>query len=354
MSALLSQLESLRTESLAEAASLADGDALEAYRLKYLGRKEGALTRILTALPGLPSDEKRDVGRRANELKVAIEASVDRRKKELDNARLTSELSKSKIDLSLPGFPLRRGGQHPLTRVMEEITDVFLRLGFSIAEGPEAETDDNNFTALNHPPDHPARDSHDTFYLKDFTDRAGQPLLLRTHTSPVQIRHLRSRKPPVYIVAPGRVFRHENVDATHSYVFHQVEGLAVDIGISVADLKGVLTLFAERLFGDRGVSVKTRFRPSFFPFVEPGLEMDISCTLCGQKGCRVCKFTGWVEMLGSGLVHPNVLRSVGCDPEKYSGWAFGIGVERVAMFKYGVDDMRLFYENDIRFLENFA
>jgi phenylalanyl-tRNA synthetase alpha chain len=354
MSALLDQLELLRTESLAVADTLADVEALESYRLKYLGRKEGVLTQILSTLPTLTGEEKREVGRRANQLKLAIEANVNRRRKELDAARLTAELTQAKIDLSLPGTPLLRGGLHPLTRVMEEITDVFLRLGFTVAEGPEAETDDNNFTALNHPPDHPARDSHDTFYLKAFTDGAGQPLLLRTHTSPVQIRHMRSHTPPVYIVAPGRVFRHENVDATHSYVFHQVEGLAVDTDISVADLKGVLTLFAERLFGGRGAFVKTRFRPSFFPFVEPGLEMDISCTLCGQKGCRVCKFTGWVEMLGSGLVHPNVLRSVGCDPERYSGWAFGIGVERVAMFKYGVDDMRLFYENDIRFLETFA
>ncbi len=354
MSTLLAQLDALTAESLTEAETLADGEALESFRLKYLGRKDGLLTQILAALPGLAGDEKREVGKRANILKGAIEASVARRRQVLDDARITSELSKSKIDLSLPGTPVIRGGLHPLTRVMEEITDVFLRLGFTVAEGPEVETDDTNFTALNHPPDHPARDSHDTFYLKDFTDGAGRPLLLRTHTSPVQIRYMRTHTPPVYIVAPGRVFRHENVDATHSYVFHQVEGLAVDTDISVADLKGVLTLFAERLFGGQGTVVKTRFRPSFFPFVEPGLEMDISCTLCGQKGCRVCKGTGWVEMLGSGLVHPNVLRAAGCDPDKYSGWAFGIGVERVAMFKYGVDDMRLFYENDIRFLENFA
>lgn len=354
MSTLLAQLDALTADSLTEAETLADGEALESFRLKYLGRKDGLLTQILAALPGLAGDEKREVGKRANILKGAIEASVARRRQVLDDARITSELSKSKIDLSLPGTPVIRGGLHPLTRVMEEITDVFLRLGFTVAEGPEVETDDTNFTALNHPPDHPARDSHDTFYLKDFTDGAGRPLLLRTHTSPVQIRYMRTHTPPVYIVAPGRVFRHENVDATHSYVFHQVEGLAVDTDISVADLKGVLTLFAERLFGGQGTVVKTRFRPSFFPFVEPGLEMDISCTLCGQKGCRVCKGTGWVEMLGSGLVHPNVLRAAGCDPDKYSGWAFGIGVERVAMFKYGVDDMRLFYENDIRFLENFA
>jgi phenylalanyl-tRNA synthetase alpha chain len=354
MSALVEQLDALRAESLSEAEALADIEALENFRLKYLGRKDGRLTRILSSLPSLVGEEKREVGKKANGLKVALEDLLLRRRKILDDARINAKLSQSKIDLSLPGAPVLRGGLHPLTRVLEEITDVFLRLGFSVAEGPEVETDDNNFSFLNHPPDHPARDSHDTFYMKDVTDKAGRPQLLRTHTSPVQIRHMLRHPPPVYIVAPGRVFRHENVDATHSYVFHQVEGLAVDTDISVADLKGVLTLFAKRLFGNRGVQVKTRFRPSFFPFVEPGLEMDISCTLCGQKGCRVCKMTGWVEMLGSGLVHPNVLRSVGCDPEKYSGWAFGIGVERVAMFKYGVDDMRLFYENDLRFLEMFA
>lgn len=354
MSALVDQLDVLAAESLAEAGTLDDSEAVESYRLKYLGRKDGLLTRILAALPSLAGEEKREVGKRANALKAAIEAVLLRRRQSLDDARINVRLAQSKIDLSLPGAPVLRGGLHPLTRVMEEITDVFLRLGFSVAEGPEVETDDNNFSALNHPPDHPARDSHDTFYMKDVTDESGLPLLLRTHTSPVQIRHMRHHPPPVYIIAPGRVFRHENVDATHSYAFHQVEGLAVDTDISVADLKGVLTLFAERLFGNRGVQVKTRFRPSFFPFVEPGLEMDISCTLCAQKGCRVCKMTGWVEMLGSGLVHPNVLRAVGCDPDRYSGWAFGIGVERVAMFKYGVDDMRLFYENDIRFLEMFA
>lgn len=354
MSALVEQLDALRAESLAEAEALADLEALESFRLKYLGRKDGRLTRILASLPGLVGEEKRDVGKSANALKIELEGVLSRRRKMFEDVRINTKLSQSKIDLSLPGTPVLRGGLHPLTRVMEEITDVFLRLGFSVAEGPEVETDDNNFSSLNHPPDHPARDSHDTFYMKDVTDEAGRPQLLRTHTSPVQIRHMLCHPPPVYIVAPGRVFRHENVDATHSYVFHQVEGLAVDTDISVADLKGVLTLFAKRLFGNGGVQVKTRFRPSFFPFVEPGLEMDISCTLCGQKGCRVCKMTGWVEMLGSGLVHPNVLRGVGCDPEKYSGWAFGIGVERVAMFKYGVDDMRFFYENDLRFLEMFA
>ena len=236
MSALLDQIDALTAESRTEAETLADAAALDAYRLKYLGRKDGLLTHILTSLPGLTGDEKREVGKRANALKMAIESAIAHRRQALDDARINAQLSQSKIDLTLPGTPVLRGGLHPLTRVMEEITDVFLRLGFSVAEGPEVETDDNNFTSLNHPPDHPARDSHDTFYLKGFTDEAGRPLLLRTHTSPVQIRYMRSHKPPVYIVAPGRVFRHENVDATHSYVFHQVEGLAVDTDISAAEL----------------------------------------------------------------------------------------------------------------------
>lgn len=354
MTSLLEQLDALQAESLSEAEGISTPDALESFRLKYLGRKDGRLTVLLAALPGLSPEEKRDVGRRANALKNALEEAIRNRRQSLDDTRLTAALTRAPLDLTLPGDPLVRGGLHPLTRVQEEIVDIFVRLGFSVAEGPEVETDDNNFTALNHPPDHPARDAHDTFYLKDYKDADGRPLLLRTHTSPVQIRWMRSHRPPVYIVAPGRVFRHENVDATHSYVFHQVEGLAVDTDMSLGDLKGVLTLFAQRLFGGAGTDVRTRFRPSFFPFVEPGLEMDISCTLCGQKGCRVCKGTGWVEMLGSGLVHPNVLRAAGYDAEKLSGWAFGIGVERVAMFKYGVDDMRLFYENDVRFLGAFA
>jgi len=354
VTSLLEQLDALQAESLSEAEGISTPDALESFRLKYLGRKDGRLTVLLAALPGLSPEEKRDVGRRANALKNALEEAIRNRRQSLDDTRLTAALTRAPLDLTLPGDPLVRGGLHPLTRVQEEIVDIFVRLGFSVAEGPEVETDDNNFTALNHPPDHPARDAHDTFYLKDYKDADGRPLLLRTHTSPVQIRWMRSHRPPVYIVAPGRVFRHENVDATHSYVFHQVEGLAVDTDMSLGDLKGVLTLFAQRLFGGAGADVRTRFRPSFFPFVEPGLEMDISCTLCGQKGCRVCKGTGWVEMLGSGLVHPNVLRAAGYDAEKLSGWAFGIGVERVAMFKYGVDDMRLFYENDVRFLGAFA
>lgn len=351
MTALVEDLEKLKSEALGELSALGTPEALEAFRLKYLGRAAGRLTVLLQALPGLSPDERRDAGRRANELKNQLEKSLTEKKKALDDVALSAALTRDKPDLSLPGTAFLSGSLHPITRVMNEITDAFRRSGFSVAEGPEIEDDDTNFTALNHPPDHPARDSHDTFYLRALRDAAGKPFLLRTHTSPVQIRFLKSHTPPLYIVAPGRVFRHENVDATHSYVFHQVEGLAVDRDISMADLKGALGLFAETVFGP---GVKVRLRPSYFPFVEPGAEVDISCTLCDGKGCRVCKQTGWVEMLGAGLVHPNVFRGVGLDPEKWSGFAFGIGVERVAMFKYGVDDLRLFYENDLRFLEQFS
>jgi phenylalanyl-tRNA synthetase alpha chain len=351
MTTLLDELQRIQDDSLREAAKAATVEALDAVHVKFLGRKDGLLSKILAGLPSLPPDQKKELGRRANEAKRALESALEAKKSRLDEDLLAKSLAQSAEDLTLPGAPLLRGGLHPLTKVMEEITGVFLRLGFNAAEGPEVETDHNNFTALNHPPDHPARDSHDTFYLKNHKDESGAPLLLRTHTSPVQIRYMKSHKPPLYIVSPGRVFRHEAVDATHSFVFHQVEGLAVDSGVSLADLKGVLSLFAQQLFGG---GVHVRFRPSYFPFVEPGLEVDISCTLCGGKGCRVCKNSGWVEMLGAGMVHPNVLRGAGLDPEKLSGYAFGIGVERVAMFKYGVDDMRLFYENDLRFLRQFA
>jgi phenylalanyl-tRNA synthetase alpha chain len=347
---LLQDLEDLQAQGRRQIEQAQDADQLDALKVKFLGRKEGLLTRILQALPTLPAEEKKEVGRRANEAKTALESALEDRKRSIENARLEKTLSSEKPDLTLPGVAAPRGKLHPLTQVMEEITDVFLRLGFNLAEGPEIETDFNNFTALNHPPDHPARDAHDTFYVKGLKDEQGLPLLLRTHTSPVQVRWMKARKPPVYIVAPGRVFRHEAVDATHSFVFHQFEGLAVDEGLSLADLKGVLSAFAQAVFGSKA---QIRFAPSFFPFVEPGIEVSISCTICGQKGCRVCKGTGWVEMLGAGMVHWNVLRAVGYDPKKVSGWAFGIGVERVAMFKYGVDDMRLFYENDLRFLEQF-
>jgi phenylalanyl-tRNA synthetase alpha chain len=350
MPSLLEEINQYQTEGLQEVSQVKSLDELESVRHKWLGRKDGRLKKFENLLPTLSREEKGTVGRQYNMTKVALEGALEQKKRSLEDDQILRSISQGGLDLTLPGFPHVRGGLHPLTQVQEEIVGVFSRLGFSLAEGPEVETDENNFTALNHPPDHPARDAHDTFYLKDFRDEKGLPLLLRTHTSPVQVRYMRSHQPPLYIVAPGRVFRHEAVDATHSFVFHQVEGLAVDQDLSLADLKGVLALFVRHLFGPQA---GVRFRPSYFPFVEPGIEVDITCTLCQGKGCRVCKQSGWLEMLGAGLVHPNVFRAVGYDPEKVMGYAFGIGVERVAMFKYGVDDMRLFFENDVRFLRQF-
>lgn len=351
MSNPLEEIERLRLESQGAIQAADSLSALEAVHLRFLGRKDGALTQILRQLPALTPEQKRETGRLANELKVFIEATLETKKSALKDEELTKTLSSGGADLTLPGAPFLRGKPHPLRQTMDHIVSVFTSIGFHVAEGPEVETDFNNFTALNHPPDHPARDAHDTFYVKDLKDKEGKPLLLRTHTSPVQIRYMQTHKPPLYIVAPGRVFRHEAVDATHSFVFHQVEGLAIDTDLSMADLKGVLTLFAQRVFDAK---TRVRLRPTFFPFVEPGVQVDISCTICkGEGACRVCKGTGWIELLGAGLVHPNVLRAVGYDPEKVSGYAFGIGVERVAMFRCGVDDMRLFYENDLRFLKQF-
>jgi phenylalanyl-tRNA synthetase alpha chain len=350
MPAYIDELNQIEDSGRREIDQAASAEELEALRLTLLGRKDGRLTRVLHALPELPPDERKEVGRRANQLKILLEETFERKKRSFQDAELDRTLSRRDIDLTLPPTPVPRGGIHPLTRVMDEIVAVFSRLGFGVADGPEIETDFNNFTAMNHPPDHPARDAHDTFYVKNFSDADGTPLLLRTHTSPVQIRYMKERKPPFHIVVPGRVFRHEAVDATHSFVFHQVEGLAVGEDIALSDLKGVLSLFAREVFGP---AAEVRFRPSYFPFVEPGIEVDIRCTLCEGKGCSVCKRTGWLEMLGAGMVHPNVFRAVGYDPRKVTGYAFGIGVERVAMFKYGVDDMRLFFENDLRFLRQF-
>lgn len=342
-------LTQLEADFHLDLAAASDEAGVEAVRLSYLGRKDGRLSSILHALPSLSAEERRDIGRRANALKSLIDTSLTQRRQSFVREALDRQLATSSLDLTLPAFPVARGGRHPLTLVEADIVRVFERMGFSVAEGPEVESDEINFTALNHPPDHPARDAHDTFYLKDHRDAFDRPLLLRTHTSPVQIRYLRTHQPPLAIIAPGRVYRHEAVDATHSFVFHQVEGLAVGPGITLAHLKGALTVMAQSLFGDRA---EVRFRASYFPFVEPGLEVDVSCSFCARKGCRVCKGTGWVEMLGAGLVHPQVFRGVGVDPQVMTGYAFGIGVERVAMFKYGVNDLRLFTENDLRFLRS--
>jgi phenylalanyl-tRNA synthetase alpha chain len=314
---------------------------LDEVRVKYLG-KRGTLTQLLRALPGLPPAERPIVGREANEAKAGIESELEARQAVLEGVERRARLAADRPDLTLPGRRVVPGGLHPLTQVHDEIVDVFTGMGFAVAEGPEVELDHYNFEALNIPKDHPARDMQDTFYV-------GGEILLRTHTSPVQIRTMERQKPPVRIICPGRVYRRD-ADITHSPVFHQVEGLAVDRGISMGDLKGTLELFARELFGRDS---RIRFRPSFFPFTEPSAEVDVLCFLCKGGGCRVCKASGWLEILGSGMVHPRILRAMGYDTEEVTGWAFGMGVERVAMLRYGIDDIRLFFENDLRFLSQF-
>lgn len=316
---------------------------LEELRVRFLGRK-GELTELLKALKDLPLDDKRELGPKAQELKSRLEAAVESRRAALEDAADAAALEKDRVDLSLPSIRAPRGRLHPLTTTLHEMSRLFQLMGYSWAEGPFVEDDRHNFSALNIPDDHPARDSHDTFYLK------GLPRLLRTHTSTVQIRAMETSQPPIRVVCPGRVFRHEQIDATHSAVFHQVEGLVVDEGLGLSDLKGHLQSFLEGLLG---ASTKTRFRPSYFPFTEPSTEVDVKCFFCPGSGCPSCKHTGWIEILGAGVVNPQVLRNVGWDPERWSGFAFGIGVERVAMLLHGVRDLRDFYTNDLRFLRQF-
>jgi len=314
---------------------------LEEIRVRYLGKK-GLLTQLLRSLSTLPASERREVGLLANEAKARIEATLRDRLAALQAEERRRVLLSDRPDLTLPGRRPPLGRLHPLTQVLDEIIEIFIGLGFAVAEGPEVESDFYNFEALNLPKDHPARDMQDTFYLSD-------EVLLRTHTSPVQIRTMQAERPPVRIIAPGKVYRRD-ADITHSPMFHQVEGLAVDRGISMGDLKGTLELFAREMFGPES---RIRFRPSFFPFTEPSAEVDVLCFLCQGTGCRVCKLSGWLEILGSGMVHPEVLRGVGYDPEEVTGFAFGMGVERIAMLKYGIDDIRLFFESDLRFLTQF-
>jgi phenylalanyl-tRNA synthetase alpha chain len=316
---------------------------LEEVRLAFLGRKGALLTDLLKSLKDLSIEDKRDCGPKVNALKAELESRIELQRNALERAADEASLSASAIDLTLPGFKPARGRLHPLTQTLREMTSILSLMGFSWAEGPFVEDDANNFTKLNIPEDHPARDMHDTFYLADV------PRLLRTHTSPVQIRSMEGQKPPLRIMCPGRVFRHEAVDATHSAVFHQVEGLYVAERVTFADLKGTLAEFMQKLLGSSAM----RFRPSFFPFTEPSTEVDVKCLFCRGEGCGICKQSGWIELLGAGLVHPNVFKAVGYDPEKWSGFAFGIGVERLAMLRLGVKDIRGFYENDQRFLRQF-
>jgi len=315
-------------------------ETLNEIRVKFLGKK-GELTKVLRGMGSLSAEERPRVGQLANKVRAELEEYLAHRTIEVKNKELENRLAEERIDVTLPGTPFSLGKNHPLTRVQEEIENIFLGLGFSIVEGPEIETDFYNFEALNIPKDHPARDMQDTFFT-------GAEVLLRTHTSPIQIRTMEKTAPtvPLKVIAPGKVYRRDD-DATHSPMFHQIEGLAVDTRITFADLKGVLQVFAEEMFGQE---TRTRFRPSYFPFTEPSAEVDISCVMCGGKGCRVCSQTGWLEILGCGMVHPRVLEVSGYDSEQFTGFAFGMGVERITMLKYGIDDLRLLFDNDLRFL----
>jgi phenylalanyl-tRNA synthetase alpha chain len=343
-------LDAIRADADAALAQATSATDLKAVRDRFLGRKQGVVTLLLKSLGGLPPDERRRVGGAANALKQTIEAALTER----ERAVPSDETPAGAVDVTLPGRVPLIGRRHPLTHVRERVEDIFLGMGYAIVEGPELEDDWHNFEALNMPPEHPARDMQDTLYLASPqpADADGRkPSLLRTHTSGMQIRYMERHRPPVRIIAPGRVYRRDNFDATHTPMFTQVEGLVVDEGISLGDLKGTLAAFAERFFD---AAVATRLRPSFFPYTEPSAELDVSCQACGGRGCPLCKHTGWIEVLGCGMVHPAVFEAVGYDPERYTGFAFGVGIERLALRLYGIDDIRMFYENDLRFLEQIA
>ena len=333
-------LENIKAAALAELS--ADSADIEQIRVRYLGKK-GELTAVLRGMGALTPEERPVVGQMANEVRATIEAAIAERAAAAKEKALAAQLTAERLDVTMPAEKIRMGHQHPLTRVQREMEAIFIGLGFQIAEGPEVEYDYYNFQALNIPENHPARDTQDTFYITD-------KVLLRSQTSPVQVRVMEQQKPPIRIISPGRVYRSDALDATHSPLFQQMEGLVVDKGITMSDLKGTLETFARRFFGE---DTKIRFRPHHFPFTEPSAEVDVSCFACGGKGCRVCKGEGWIEILGAGMVHPFVLQNCGIDPEVYSGFAFGMGIERVAMKHYGIDDIRLFYENDERFLSQF-
>lgn len=336
------QLEAIQKQALEKLKQIADIRELEDLKVAYLGKK-GELTQILKGMGALTVEERPVIGQMANDVRVALEEGIANAKNRLTMAMRDAKLKSEVIDVTMPGKGRALGKKHPLTAVLDELKDVFLGMGYEIAEGPEVELDYYNFEALNIPKNHPARDTQDTFYISE-------NVVLRTHTSPVQIRHMKSHKPPIRIICPGRVYRSDAVDATHSPVFHQVEGLVIDKGVTMGDLIGTLQAFAKAIFGE---NTKIRLRPHHFPFTEPSAEVDVSCWGCDGSGCRICKGEGWVEILGAGMVHPNVLRECGIDPEVYSGFAFGMGVERITMGKYGIDDMRLLFENDMRFLKQF-
>lgn len=339
------QLAELLRRASAELETIETTAALDDWRTRYLGRERGEVTAILKGLGRLPDAQRRAVGQAANAVKTELETRLAQRGEALRARELADALEREALDVTLPGRPVPRGHIHPLMRTIRDVARIFSQMGFNVVEGPEVETDYYNFQALNIPPDHPARDMQDTFWIVP-----GQ-VLLRTQTSPNQIRIMEQMRPPVRAIVPGKVYRNEATDATHEAMFHQIEGLLIDEDTTMADLKGVLARFAHEMFGqDRRV----RFRPSYFPFTEPSAEMDVSCGVCGGSGCRACKYTGWLETLGCGMVHPQVLRNVGYDPARYRGFAFGMGPERITMLRYDIDDMRLFTGNDLRFLRQFG
>ena len=336
------QIANIKEQSVKEISNAKNLKKLNELRVKYLGKK-GELTVILRGMGGLSPEERPVIGSLVNTVREEIENLIQEKEKEFKNQELLERLENETIDVTEPSKKVVLGSLHPITKIIEEVEEIFLGMGYQIADGPEVEKATYNFDKLNTPPDHPARDVQDTFYITD-------DIVLRSQTSPVQARVMENQKPPIKIICPGAVYRSDSVDATHSPVFHQVEGLVVDKHISMADLKGTLEMFAKKCLGE---NTKIRFRPHHFPFTEPSAEADVSCFVCGGKGCRVCKGEGWIELLGCGEVHPNVLRNCGIDPDVYSGFAFGFGVERIAMAKYGIEDMRLLFENDIRFLKQF-
>lgn len=345
---MLEQLEKLHLEAIDKLNCVSEAKELELWRIRYLGKKS-QLTQFLRSVGSLPLEERRQLGDRANKLKLTLESSLAEKEKILEETCLTSLLGHTGLDITLPGRPIPAGRLHPTTQTLEEIYSVFTRMGFHVVEGPDVEWDYYNFEALNIPPDHPARDMFDTLWI-DSGETGKKSRLLRTHTSPMQIRIMEKQRPPIRVIVPGRTYRYEATDATHESMFYQVEGLAVDTNITLADLKGTLFEFCHHLFGHQR---KIRFRCDYFPFVEPGVEVATECLACQGSGCRLCGYSGWLEILGAGMVHPDVLRRVGIDPEIYSGFAFGMGVERIPLLRYGIDDIRLFYSNDLRFLTQF-
>ncbi|MCX7747603.1 MAG: phenylalanine--tRNA ligase subunit alpha [Clostridia bacterium] len=336
------QLNNIKDSAQKELSNIKSIQELEDIRIKFLGKK-GELTSVLRGMGALSAEERPVIGQLANEVRAFLENEIENAKMELVRRERSSALEKEVIDVTIPGKRKNLGKRHPLSMVMDEIKNIFIGMGYEIAEGPEIELDYYNFEALNIPQGHPARDTQDTFYIN-------QNMLLRTQTSPVQIRIMEKSQPPIKIICPGRVYRSDAVDATHSPIFHQVEGLVVDKGVTMGDLVGTLEVFAKSIFGE---NTKIRLRPHHFPFTEPSAEVDVSCWTCGGKGCRVCKNEGWIEILGAGMVHPKVLKICGIDPEVYSGFAFGLGVERTAMGRFNIDDLRHLYENDVRFLKQF-